>query len=396
MSPDMPRSRDADAIAATESWFVRRGLPHFIFRYRASRNVWTRAAPLLTLIALVEVVANAPNADFPVWVSVLVSVAAFLAVVGVWAAANRLRHRPAFARPVDVGPVEVAMFVIVPALVPMAAGGQVRSGLVTGAANLAFLCVIYVTTSYGIAPMTRWAVGHGARQIRAVSGLIVRALPLLLLVVIVVFYTVEPFQIARELPWPLIGLAVGLFFLVGLLFAVIRVPRQVDELSEHESWPTLRARAKQTPAAPLLASIGPRPPAVPRLSRKEWMNVGLVVLASEAILIVLVGSAMFAFLVVLGVLTIPADLARFWIGAKPDVLLSFSLFDTRLVVTTELLKASTFLAGFSALQFTVSLLSDGTYQEEFLHQLRESLRESLAGRAVYLTVMIRRSRRATR
>jgi hypothetical protein len=116
-----------------------------------------------------------------------------------------------------------------------------------------------------------------------------------------------------------------------------------------------------------------------------------VVMASEAVLVFLVGSAMFGFLVVLGTLTVPTHLAHVWIGEAPDVLLSFRLFGADLSVTSELLEAAAFLAGFTALQFTVSLLSDATYQEEFLHDLREQMRESLAARAVYLVAAIRRA-----
>jgi hypothetical protein len=131
---------------------------------------------------------------------------------------------------------------------------------------------------------------------------------------------------------------------------------------------------------------------VPALSRREWINVGLVVLASEGILVALVGVAMFGFLVLLGLLTVPVDLASAWAGAPVDELVSLRLFGADLAVSSELLKTSAFLAGFTSLQFTVSLLSDGTYQEEFLHELREELRDALAARAVYLTVMIRRPR----
>lgn len=384
--------RQRAASGATERWFVARGLPHFIFDYSATRDVWTRAAPVLALIALAEVVANAPNADFAAWVSALVTLGAFLAVLAVWSVANRLRGRPLFARPTDVGPIEVAMFVLIPALVPVASGGQWRSGLVTGIANLVLLALIYLTTSYGIIPMTRWALGHGTRQLRSVSGVLVRALPLLLLVVIVVFYTVEPFQIGHELPWPLVLIAVAFFLLGATLFAAIRVPRQVGALSEGDTWAALRSRAGATPAGALCPELPARPAPSPRLSRREWANVGLVVMASEAILVLLVGFAMFAFLVVLGLLTVPLDLTRSWLGEQPDVLVSFWLFGKELVITNELLKAAAFLAAFAALQFTVSLLSDTAYQEEFLDELHGELRDSLAARAVYLTVMIRRAR----
>ena len=44
----------ADLCGRTERWFVQRGLPHFIDEYRATTDVWTRAAPFLTLVFLAE------------------------------------------------------------------------------------------------------------------------------------------------------------------------------------------------------------------------------------------------------------------------------------------------------------------------------------------------------
>jgi hypothetical protein len=351
-----------DAVRATERWFVGRGLPHFIFHYSASRDVWTRAAPLLAFVAVIEVIANAPSSDFEWWVSVLVSLAAFAALLAVWGISNRLRGRPTFARPDDVGPVEVALFVIVPAVVPIASGGQWRSGLVTAGINIGLLVLIYVGTSYGIVPMTRWAIAHSARQILTVSAILVRALPLLLLIVIVVFATVEPWQIADDLRWPVLLLASVVLFATGVLFAVIRIPKQVGELSRIESWTGVRDQIGSSPALALCDELPADPPPAPRLSRKEWGNVGLVVLVSEAVLVATVVAGMFVFLVALGTLTIPPGVIRSWIGHAPDTLVSFSLFSERLVVTTQLLKVSGFLAAFSGLQFTVSLLSEGQYR----------------------------------
>ena len=44
----------AELASQTESWFVKRGLPHFIDEYRATTDVWTRAAPFLILIFFAE------------------------------------------------------------------------------------------------------------------------------------------------------------------------------------------------------------------------------------------------------------------------------------------------------------------------------------------------------
>ena len=57
-------------------------------------------------------------------------------------------------------------------------------------------------------------------------------------------------------------------------------------------------------------------------------------------------------------------------------------------MTTELIKVAGFVASFSALQFTVSLLSDRGYEDEFLQGLRADLRQAFAVRAVYLKTVL--------
>jgi len=82
------------AISEAERWFLKRGLPHFIDDYSPTRDVLTRAVPLLTLIFLVEV-ANAPKRDFPIWLDVVAVAVGFGILLGAWMVANRIRagHR---------------------------------------------------------------------------------------------------------------------------------------------------------------------------------------------------------------------------------------------------------------------------------------------------------------
>ena len=61
-----------------------------------------------------------------------------------------------------------------------------------------------------------------------------------------------------------------------------------------------------------------------------------------------------------------------------------------LVLTDELLKISAFLASFSGLYFTVVLVTDATYREEFFDEILAELRQSFAVRAVYLRARRRR------
>jgi hypothetical protein len=110
---------------------------------------------------------------------------------------------------------------------------------------------------------------------------------------------------------------------------------------------------------------------------------------SELTLVTIVSGALFLFLIVVGLIVLPLTLQDTWIGAPPTVWFSFDLFGERLGLTAEMVKVAGFVAALAALQFTVSLLSDRAYQDEFLGDLRASLRCSLAVRVVYLETVLR-------
>jgi len=371
------------ATTATETWFIRRGLPHFVFRYASTRNVLPRLVPLVALVFVLEVAVVAPNRRYSALGSAAAVIGGLAVLVGAWALANVARGRHALRLPHTIGPIEVVVFVVGPSVVPLAFGGQWRSAIATGAINATLLCSVVLVTSYGIVPMTRWVVEQGVHQVRSVTGVLVRALPLVFLIVIVVFVNTEAWQVASDLHWPVLTIVCGLFLLVGGVFAFIRVPGQIGEI-EVDTWAERFELAADSPAAPLLDHLDQDAGVVPPLSRREWRNVQLVVLVSEGILVTVVGLGMFAFFVVLGCFAITPAVIETWIGRGPDVLWSFRIFGEDLAVTSELLKVCTFLAAFSALQFTVSLVSSGDQQEEYLHQLRGELRDAFAVRAVYL------------
>ena len=380
------------ATAATGAWFIRRGLPHFVFRYAASRNVLPRLVPLVALVFVLEVAVVAPNRRYSTLGSAAAVAGGLAVLVGAWALVNVLRGRHALRLPHEIGPLEVVIFVVGPSVVPLAFGGQWRSAIATGAINATLLAVVVLVTSYGIVPMTRWVLEQGVHQVRSVTGVLVRALPLVFLIVIVVFVNTEAWQVASDLHWPVLGIVCSLFLIIGAVFAFIRVPGQIGEI-EVDTWAERFELASDSPAAPLVDHLvaderGADPGEPPSLSRREWRNVQLVVLVSEGILVTVVGIGMFAFFVVLGAFAITPGVIETWIGRGPDVLWSFRIFGEDLALTSELLKVCTFLAAFSALQFTVSLVSSGDQQEEYLHQLRDELRDAFAVRAVYLVHMI--------
>ena len=118
-----------------ERSFRRAGLPLFSEDLSAAEDIFNRAAPLLGLVFLGEML-GAGNLDWSWWQNLL-AVAGGLAILLVaFGLANRARGRPFSAIPQRLGRTELAGFVLLPALLPLLFGGQLGSAAVTAAANL--------------------------------------------------------------------------------------------------------------------------------------------------------------------------------------------------------------------------------------------------------------------
>ena len=120
------------------------------------------------------------------------------------------------------------------------------------------------------------------------------------------------------------------------------------------------------------------------LSARQRGNVMLVALFSQGLQVLLVTLMVGAFFVVFGLLTIHPDVMRSWLEHPGHDVADFSIGSHDFAVTQELLKVSTFLAAFSGLYFTVVLVTDATYREEFFDEILAELRQSFAVRSVYL------------
>jgi hypothetical protein len=377
--------RNPTAYAEIERWFLKRGLPHFIDGYSARRDVLTRALPVLTFIFLVEVV-NAPKKSFSIWLDVVAVVGGFAILLGAWAVVNRLRHRRPLQRPDDIGIAEVCVFVFVPALLPIVFGQQYASAGVTAAVNMVLVALVYFTTSYGVVPTVRWGIGKIGVQLEAISALLVRALPLLALFVTFFFLTAEVWQSAGITTGAPYWMAIGLFVAVGVFFVLMRMPADLHELGTFSTWGEVGALVKGTPAEQSFDDGGD-PTAAITLSRRQRVNVVLVVLFSQAVQIVFVSVAVGLFFSVLGLMLVPRATIASWTGIEPDalhVLLSWHVGDRELLITDPTLRVAGFVTAFAGLQFTMSVLTDAHYRAEFREEVVGEIRQAFAVRAVYL------------
>jgi hypothetical protein len=216
-------------------------------------------------------------------------------------------------------------------------------------------------------------------------SLLVRALPLLILFITFIFLQNEAWQITADLHGPFYWIVLGLFVVIGVGFSLIRLPREIGELSDSESWDVVLGRVQGTPASPLVDEVAPdqRGEEHP-LSKRQWGNVALVVLFSQSLQILLVSAMVFVFLFVFGLLVVTEPVARGFVDATPHVVVTFDVWGRELVITEELLRVTGFLTVFAGLYFTVTAVTDQAYRREFIGEILEEMRRSLAVRAVYL------------
>jgi hypothetical protein len=350
---------DAERLHEYELSFRRAGLPLFSEDISPYEDVFNRAAPLLGLVLLGELL-GAGNLDWTWWQNVLAIAGGVVILLIAIALLNRARGRPFSAIPRRLGKTELAGFVLVPAVLPAIFGGQLTSAFVTAGVNLLLLALIYAVVGLGLVAIVRWVIARIATQLRSALTLLARAVPLLAIFVLLSFPTQELWQIFTRNTAGVYATIIGLFAVLGVLFLAVRLPREAQRL-EHE----VSADA-------------------PPLRRRQLFNVGLVMFVSQAVQVLLVSLMIGAFLTVFGVLAIDDALRTQWLGDPGNVLFDFNLFNERLELTTELLRVALGLAAFSGFYFSIAIFTDSTYREEFLDELTSEMRKSFEERAAYL------------
>ena len=365
--------------SATEQWFIRRGLPHFIEPYGTGPDVWSRAAPVLVIAYIAGGLHALDLANWSLARNIAAGAVVIALLFATWMLTNRLRHRPALSRPRELGIPELAAFLIGPALPALVfeQWGDALQALIEGAAVLA---VIYLFTSYGVLPMMGWAAAQTFTRMGSVGRMLTRALPLLLLFTTFLFINAEVWQVAGTLEGPVYVVTLALFFLLGSAFVLSRVPESIRSVNSFDDWNEVGQLVQGTPAA-TLPLPGEGDPMERPLSIRQRVNIGLVSVFSQAILISFVAVVLALFFTLFGLLAIPEATAASWTQLDSvNIISSWNVGGRTLVLSEPLLRVAGFLGAFGGMYFTVFLGTDATYRTEFAEDADPQIRQALAVR----------------
>ncbi len=370
-------------------WFLHRGLPLVLTRRVRSGALIDRSAPMVSgvgaAISLTMLLANLTGDDRDIGYVIRLGVLTALLVAAPFAL--HLLHRIGTTLS-EAGRRSAALVVIAVFVFGLPFADSGFSGIAAAeAAGFAVVAVLAVWLTYlGIGAIVLWALRFAWVQLGALGTLMSRALPLLMLTV-VVYFTGELWQLAARMPRQRLWQTIGFLALVALIFVVTTIRDEVRSLREDRA--EQDDPAKLLEGTPLAVEPGTRLERTP-LSLAEQVNVVAVMVFSQTIQVVFFTTGLFAFFLALGIVAVPDDVAVLWsseqtcpVGQPPC---PGTWFGVHVPVPQTIVHVSLFVAVLSGLYFTVSTSVDPLYRERFFDPLIADVAVSLAGRDAYLTM----------
>jgi len=369
----------ADRVAA-ESWFLQRGLPSVLTRWARWRRLWPRSAPALAAYAVVLAclvvvdvtdggqVVDVDENPTPAEVLILAVLAVMLplAVLVSWLVSRihgaRGRHTAATASVV----VAVGCALVNPSWADRIAD------VVTIAQITALILVL---NGLGVGSVLGWAVRLTVSHLASAGALVTRALPVVLLTVLV-FFNGFVWSMATKISRDRMWLVVGFMVVIAIAFLCTGVAERTRPvLGDGSARDTDTLRLAETPFASM-----PDPVLGVRLRPTERANVVFVVIASQVTQIAMVAIVTAAIFFVMGLLVLSPAVLAAWTTNGSD---QGTWFGMTLPVPQPLIHVTMFLGALTFMYVSARSVGDGEYRKQFLDPLVDDLRLNLVARNRY-------------
>ena len=227
-----------------------------------------------------------------------------------------------------------------------------------------------------------WTVRRVFAEAREVGHLAVRALPLLALFGMVIFFTRDFWLVSAALTSGWLWVTSAFFIMLIQTFLIARLPEEFVTLPSACTPERIRASCVATPLAPLIDAEDDLS-TDPALGLGQRRNMFMYLLLTQTIQISLLSWMVFFFYVVFGAIAIRPEVLKDWFGhVPPDARLGWIRLPG---VSSELLHVAVLLAGLSALYFAITALTDAVYRREFFDRTLSELDKAIHMRCAYLT-----------
>ncbi len=369
-----------------ERWLLARGVPHLVVDYTSEDGIWTRARPFLIVAFVLQIFLSFGD-RFTGWAQAGVFTAGLVIVGSAVTALRRWRNIDPFDTKGGVGWEQLAFFVIVPTVVSALSGTDVLATMaLVAAANIAFLAVVYVVVGFGLIPLTGWALSSLSTHLFALTRLLARTLPVVLVLTVFMFINAEVWQVALLAHWTAVSVACAALAVIGTVF----VAMSADDIVESTQAATLNGSGARSGSADESGSTDDYLLDTPLegweasterldLDLGARANLRLVVVFSIGVQVVLVAALIGLTYVGFGLLLIPFSLLELWggTGAEFTVLAEWEALGLDLTLTVEHLAVSALVAMMAGLSVAASAVTDDAYARNFTVRLRHELGQNL-------------------
>jgi hypothetical protein len=364
------------ARRAAERWFLDRGLPSVVTTRARLRAVWPRSAPALAAYATVQVcvlivflltgttaidIDGAPAGKEWIVLAIVVLAVPLALAVG-WVIARMITDRAQ----------NITSTVSVVAAGAASLFERDPTQIVYTAATV--LLVVALTAS-GIGSVLGWAVRLTLSQLAAAGALVTRALPVVLLTVLV-FFNTYVWVMAATVSGTRFSLALAFLMAIAVAFVISGLNQRVKPLLDSATASAHHAeRLRGTPFEEMSD-----PPEIDPLTRGERFNVVFVLGASQIAQIAMVATITAGIFFVLGLILLSPHLLAEWTrnGSSDG-----SVFGMIVPVPQALIYMTLFLAALTFMYIGARAVGDGEYRTEFLDPLVDDLKLTLLARNRY-------------
>jgi hypothetical protein len=370
---------DVTQRRAADAWFLDRGLPAVLRPGALVRRLWPRSAPALAAFAvfmansaLVVLVTGKHTIDIEgqptrtEWfvLALIVLVLPIAILVGWLVSRISIVHGRSLAATVAVT-IAIAGGVL---------GGPSPRVLVDLVFEGIVIAAILALTACGAGSILGWAVQMTTSNLTAAGSMVTRALPLLLLTILV-FFNAPVWLMAATVSRPRLWLALVFLTVIAAVFVVTVTAEQVGPIMGAGDHDPHSERLAGTPFETM-----PDPATVRPLSRAERLNVMFVVAASQLSQILIIATMTALLFLILGLILLSPELLAAWTnnGRSDGTVLGMTI-----PVPDSLIQITFFLGALTFMYISARTVSDDAYRTRFFDPIIADLRLTLVARNRY-------------